>query len=99
LIFGALRWILMLHATWCVNSVAHTFGYHPYNDKPPAENLFTSIVACGEGWHNFHHAFPFDYTTAEHPWWYCINTSTMVIDALALVGQTYDHKRKVVRVM
>jgi stearoyl-CoA desaturase (delta-9 desaturase) len=98
LIFGVLRWILLLHATWCVNSVAHTFGYHPYNDKPPAENLFTSIVACGEGWHNFHHAFPFDYTTAEHPWWYCINTSTMVIDALSLVGQTYDHKRKVVRV-
>lgn len=25
LIFGVLRWILSLHGTWCVNSVAHTF--------------------------------------------------------------------------
>ena len=27
LIFGVLRWILCLHGTWCVNSVAHTFVF------------------------------------------------------------------------
>jgi stearoyl-CoA desaturase (delta-9 desaturase) len=96
LIFGALRWVLLIHATWCVNSVSHTFGYHPYNSRPPADNLFTTLLAAGEGWHNFHHAYPFDYATAEHNWWKSLNTTKMLIDLLWLLGQTSNHKRKVI---
>jgi fatty-acid desaturase len=96
LLFGALRWTMLAHATWCVNSISHFFGYRPYINKPPADNLFTAIVACGEGWHNFHHAFPYDYTTAEHKWWHSINISSMIIDFTWFLGQTYDHKRKVI---
>jgi stearoyl-CoA desaturase (delta-9 desaturase) len=48
-VFGALRWILVLQATWCVNSVAHWFGDRPYTDIKPTESLLTTIVACGEG--------------------------------------------------
>jgi fatty-acid desaturase len=95
LIFGALRWFLEIHATWCVNSVSHTFGYRPYKSRPPADNLFTALIACGEGWHNFHHEYPYDYATAEHNWWRSINTSKMLIDGLWLLGQTYDHRRKI----
>ena len=55
--FGVLRWILLLHSTWCVNSVAHLWGTTPYNPKLSArQNTFTSLVAVGEGWHNYHHA-------------------------------------------
>jgi stearoyl-CoA desaturase (delta-9 desaturase) len=97
LVFGALRWIMGVHATWCVNSVSHTFGWHPYKANPPADNLFTSIVACGEGWHNFHHAYPYDYATGEHDWWFQVNTSKMVIDFMWMIGQAYDCKRKVVK--
>lgn len=94
LIFGALRWVLVVHATWCVNSVSHFFGYRPYNNRPPTENWLTAIVANGEGWHNFHHAFPYDYTTAGQKWWYRLNTSSMVIDCTWLLGQTYAHKQR-----
>ena len=53
---GALRYCLVLHFTWCVNSAAHLFGNHPYDPKSwPAENPFVSVVAIGEGWHNWHH--------------------------------------------
>lgn len=97
LIFGALRWIMEVHSTWCVNSVSHTFGYHPYKDIPPSDNLFTSIVANGEGWHNFHHAYPYDYATGEHDWWIQLNHSKMLIDFMCLIGQAYDCKRKVVK--
>lgn len=27
----------------------------------------TSFWAMGEGWHNYHHVFPFDYKAAELP--------------------------------
>lgn len=65
--------------------------------RPPADNLFTSIVANGEGWHNFHHAYPYDYATGEHDWWIQLNHSKMLIDFMWLIGQAYDCKRKVVK--
>ena len=62
-----LRYVICLHATWSVNSVAHSFGNRPYNKNiPPCESKFTSIVACGEGWHNFHHVYPYDYAASEY---------------------------------
>jgi stearoyl-CoA desaturase (delta-9 desaturase) len=44
----------------------------------------------GEGWHNYHHVFPFDYKAAELP--YVFNLTTMFIDAFALIGWAYDRK-------
>lgn len=96
LIFGALRWVMQLHSTWCVNSVAHTFGSRPYKDIPPCESLIASIFAIGEGWHNWHHAYPFDYATSEFGFLLQWNPTKVLIDLLSLVGQTYDHKRHVV---
>ena len=63
---GALRYCCVLHFTWCVNSAAHFFGDHPYDPKSwPAENPFVSVCAIGEGWHNWHHKYPFDYAASE----------------------------------
>lgn len=57
---------MCLHATWTVNSVAHFWGDRPYAPKTrPSESIFTSFVAVGEGWHNWHHLYPFDYAAAE----------------------------------
>ena len=97
LIFGALRWTMEVHATWCVNSVAHTFGYRPYKDIKPCESFFTSLVANGEGWHNWHHAFPFDYATSEDGVLLQLNCTKFLIDCLSLVGQTSDFKRHIVK--
>ncbi len=94
LIFGSLRWIIELHSTWCVNSVSHTYGYKPYKDIRASDNLFTSIVANGEGWHNWHHAFPYDYAAAEDGFLMQWNHTKMLIDFLWLFGQTYNLKRK-----
>jgi stearoyl-CoA desaturase (delta-9 desaturase) len=97
LIFGALRWVMMAHATWFVNSVAHTFGYRPYKNIPPCESLITSIVAAGEGWHNWHHTYPFDYATSEYGIFSQWNPSKLLIDLLSVFGQTYDHKRHIIK--
>jgi stearoyl-CoA desaturase (delta-9 desaturase) len=92
LIFGFLRWVMVAHATWCVNSVAHSFGDRPYMDIRPCESPFTSLVSQGEGWHNWHHAFPSDYATSEGGQWKW-NPTKLLIDILAFIGQAYDRKR------
>lgn len=96
-IFGALRWIMCLHATWCVNSVAHTFGYRPYDpDSPTTEAWVTNIVAFGEGSHNWHHKYPHDYAASELDMLksaQVFNPSKTFIDIMYYLGQAYDLKR------
>jgi hypothetical protein len=47
-------------------------------------------MALGEGWHNYHHTFPYDYKTSEIP--YFFNMTTVWIDACATFGLAYDLK-------
>lgn len=47
-------------------------------------------ILVGEGWHNYHHTFPWDYKTAELG--YKFNISTVVIDLCAWLGLAYDLK-------
>mgnify|MGYP003343621034 CR=1 FL=1 len=87
-----LRYILTLNSTLAVNSVAHRWGTKPY-DKAlnPSENLTMSILTLGEGWHNYHHAFPWDYKTAELGK-FGTNLTTVFIDLMAKIGWAYDLK-------
>jgi stearoyl-CoA desaturase (delta-9 desaturase) len=89
---GAFRYVSTLHITWLVNSAAHMWGYRPY-DKTinPAENLFVSLSAIGEGFHNYHHTFPYDYSTSE--WGPYFNVTTMTLDFCSLLGLVYDRKQ------
>ena len=84
--------LTVLHGTWCVNSAAHMFGNRPYDSSiPPAENPYVSAMCFGEGYHNYHHKFPFDYATSELG--YSFNTAKSFIDYMARIGQAYDLKR------
>lgn len=44
----------------------------------------------GEGWHNYHHVFPWDYRAAELGFRY--NISAWIIQGLSYLGLTYDLK-------
>ncbi len=92
-ISGVLKYILTLHATWLVNSVAHLVGNKPYDKRiNPSENLFVSINALGEGFHNYHHTFPQDYATSEYGWFY-FNPTKGFIDLMAKIGLAYDRNK------
>lgn len=89
---NTLRFIVNLHSTFSINSVAHLWGKKPYNSSIKAtENLFVSAVAGGEGWHNYHHSFPWDYKAAELGNNY-LNPTTYLIDCFAKIGWAYDLK-------
>jgi stearoyl-CoA desaturase (delta-9 desaturase) len=84
-----LGWCHSLHQTFLVNSAAHTpsFGYRPYDDKmPPTEVGFVTVLAIGEGHHNFHHTYPTDYATSEYGWADTINPTKRFIDFAASMG-------------
>lgn len=51
------------------------------------ENLFLSIITNGEGYHNYHHTFPYDYKASDRG---KFNVSTYVIDMFAKLGLAYD---------
>ena len=40
-VLGVLRWLICLHATWTVNSVAHLWGDRPYDPNITRQNLFS----------------------------------------------------------
>lgn len=86
------RYAFILNVTWLVNSAAHKWGDKPY-DKTinPAENPSVAALAFGEGFHNYHHVFPWDYKTAELGK-YHINFTTAFIDFFAKIGWAYDLK-------
>lgn len=57
----------------------------------PTENIYVSIIAMGEGWHNYHHVFPWDYKAAELGN-YVGNFTTMILDTFHRIGWAWDMK-------
>jgi stearoyl-CoA desaturase (delta-9 desaturase) len=61
---GAVRILLLHHATFSINSLCHFFGRRPFTTGDESRNLaWLAPIAFGEAWHNNHHAFP---TSARH---------------------------------
>lgn len=52
--------------------------------------MFVAALAAGEGWHNYHHAFPWDYRAAELGTPY--NLTCKFIDFFAKYGAIYDRR-------
>ncbi|XP_049865787.1 acyl-CoA Delta(11) desaturase-like isoform X2 [Pectinophora gossypiella] len=87
-----LRYALSLHATFLVNSAAHYWGTKPYDKNLVAsQNVSVSLLTSGEGYHNYHHAFPWDYRAAELGNNF-VNLTTKFIDFFAWIGWAYDLK-------
>lgn len=92
-VVGGLRYCIGLHCTFLVNSAAHIHGDHPYDTSLPAENPLVSYLTLGEGWHNWHHKYPFDYAASEFGISKQFNVSKLVIDLLASLGLVWGRKR------
>ncbi|CAJ0943210.1 unnamed protein product, partial [Mesorhabditis belari] len=85
------RYVLSLHETWTINSLAHSHGDKPYDGRIRAtDSPLMAMVTYGEGGHNYHHTFPSDYRTSEFN--YCFNAGKILIDLGATIGQVYDRK-------
>lgn len=91
-VINLFRYTWTLNATWLVNSAAHMVGHRPYDRHiNPSEVKTVSLFALGEGFHNYHHTFPWDYKAAELGR-FKLNPTLMFIDFMAKIGQVYDRK-------
>lgn len=84
--------VLVHHATFCVNSVAHYFGSFTYSDqRTPRDSWLVGLITFGEGYHNFHHEFPYDYRNGAE--YHSFDPTKWLIWALSYVGGTYHLMR------
>jgi stearoyl-CoA desaturase (delta-9 desaturase) len=82
LVVGLLRAAVLLQATFCVNSLAHLVGSNEFDQRASARNsTFTALVTFGEGYHSYHHRFPFDFRNGVRWWQY--DPSKWLINGLA----------------
>ncbi|XP_067153159.1 stearoyl-CoA desaturase 5 [Apteryx mantelli] len=87
-----LRYTISLNVTWLVNSAAHMYGNRPYDKYiSPRQNTFVTLGAIGEGFHNYHHTFPFDYSASELGLKF--NPTTWFIDFMFWLGLVTDRKQ------
>ena len=92
LIAGLLRVVVVHHFTFSINSFAHIIGTRPWSTRNTArDNWFLSLFTFGEGYHNFHHAFQYDYRNG--PAWYNFDPGKWTIWTLNHIGVTSDLKR------
>lgn len=71
LLGGLLRLVVSHHVTFFINSLCHMFGKRPYTDENTArDNFWLAIATWGEGYHNYHHIFQYDYRNGVKWWQY-----------------------------
>ncbi|KAG5675198.1 hypothetical protein PVAND_005122 [Polypedilum vanderplanki] len=88
------RWFLNYNQMSFANSFMHLYGAKPYDRTISAgENILSIIFTFGEGYHNFHHIFPWDYRAGEVGDLKHFNISTVLLDICAWLGFVYDRKR------
>ena len=85
LLAGVTRTVLVHHATFLINSICHTWGNRPYSLRDTArDNALVAFLTYGEGYHNYHHQFPYDYRNGIR--WYQWDPSKWLIKTLQMVG-------------
>ncbi len=86
------RLFLLHHATWFINSLAHTWGDKPFSQEQSAvNNYLISLVTFGEGYHNYHHTFCNDYRNGIK--WYHFDPTKWMIWTLHKLGLASNLKK------
>jgi stearoyl-CoA desaturase (delta-9 desaturase) len=92
LLAGLLRLVVSHHVTFFINSLCHMWGSRPYTDENTArDNPVLAMLTWGEGYHNYHHIFQYDYRNGVK-WWQFDPTKWMIL-SLSWIGLTRNLKR------
>jgi stearoyl-CoA desaturase (delta-9 desaturase) len=81
--------VLVYHATFCINSLAHVRGSTRYvTGDDSRNNWLLAVFTMGEGWHNNHHAFQ---SSARQGFrWWEVDPTYYILKALSWTGIVWD---------
>jgi stearoyl-CoA desaturase (delta-9 desaturase) len=83
--------VLVYHATFCINSLAHVKGRQRYLTADDSRNNWLlAIFTMGEGWHNNHHACQSSVRQGFRAWE--IDPTFYLLKALSFLGVVWDLK-------
>jgi stearoyl-CoA desaturase (Delta-9 desaturase) len=83
--------VLVYHATFCINSLAHVHGRKRYvTGDDSRNNWFLAIFTMGEGWHNNHHAYQ-SSVRQGFKWWE-FDPTFYLLRVLSWTGLVWDLK-------
>jgi stearoyl-CoA desaturase (delta-9 desaturase) len=83
--------VVLYHATFTINSLAHRFGRRRYATHDDSRNnVWLALLTFGEGWHNNHHHFP--GAARQGFYWWEIDLTYYGLRLLAALGIIWDLK-------
>jgi len=89
---GLVRVVLVHHATFLINSVAHIAGSQPWSrHNTSRDSWWLALLTFGEGYHNYHHAFEADYRNGYK--WYTFDPSKWLIWLFSHIKVTSNLRR------
>jgi stearoyl-CoA desaturase (Delta-9 desaturase) len=90
--------VLVYHATFCINSLAHVRGRKRYvTGDNSRNNWLLAVFTMGEGWHNNHHAYQSSVRQGFR--WWEIDATYYVLRALSWLGLVWELKTPPERVL
>ncbi|MCG8404998.1 MAG: acyl-CoA desaturase [Phycisphaerales bacterium] len=89
--------VVLAHATFSINSLAHLIGRKRYRSKDESRNsLFLAIITLGEGWHNNHHYHP--GAVRQGFYWWEIDITYYGLLLMSKLGLIWDMNRLPIKV-
>lgn len=89
LVWGLISTIILFHATFATNSLAHLFGKRRYETGDFSRNNFwMALLTMGEGWHNNHHHYP--ASVQQGFFWWEIDITYWILVLMSKVGLVWD---------
>lgn len=91
-IWGAfISTVVVYHATYTINSLAHIFGSRRYETTDTSRNNFwLSLLTLGEGWHNNHHYY--QASCRQGFYWWEVDITYYGLRVLSWFGLIWDLK-------
>jgi stearoyl-CoA desaturase (delta-9 desaturase) len=81
--------VVLWHATFCINSLAHVMGRRRYvTGDHSRNNWLLALMTMGEGWHNNHHAY--QASARQGFRWWEIDPTYYILRLLAGLGVVWD---------
>ena len=90
LVWGfAVSTVVLLHATFTINSLAHSIGGRRYATRDHSRNHWLlALLTFGEGWHNNHHRYP--AAARQGFFWWEVDLTYYGLCLLAALGLVSD---------